>query len=109
MNLRYYCLPLSAIVLTFAGCNSNSEHQSDEPVTAKRSIESRVVDYRTSDPRLEPTLKIGGYLEVRTTDGGPVVLQSQVDKQKRAAEQQRAENAAQQNAVPSVVAPAQEK
>ena len=81
----------SALTLLVSGCNSDSQRQ-QEPVV-QRSIQSRVVDYTTHDPKLEPTLNVGGFLEVRTREGGAVVLQSQVDKQRRAAEEQRAANA----------------
>ena len=90
------CCALTASLL--AGCGSHSEQQG--MVGEQRSIQSRVADYKSTDPNLPPTLTIGDYLEVRTKDGGPVVLQSQVDKQRRAAEQQRVQN--ESNAAPGV-------
>ena len=85
---------IAPLLICIAGCNSNSERRPPEPVAESNSRGIHVVDYATSDPRLEPTMRVGGVLEVRTRDGGPVMLQSQVDKQRRAAEQQRNENGA---------------
>lgn len=103
MNLRLtHILACASIVIAVAGCQSDSVH-SDRPetVSENRSIISRVVDYKTSDPNLEPTLNVGGFLDVRTTHGGPVVLQSQIEKQRNAAEQQRIQN--ESNSAPIVV------
>jgi hypothetical protein len=102
LSVALFCA-LPGLLLT--GCNSHSDQQ--ETVTEHRSIQSRVADYKSSDPNLPPTLTIGDYLEVRTKDGGPVVLQSQVDKQRRAAEQQRVQN--ELNATPAVVVPSDTK
>ncbi len=89
-NRLKFILSTVALALT-AGCQSSSERHASEPVAESDSHGVHVVDYVTSDPRLEPTLRVGGVLDVRTKDGGPVVLQSQIDAQRRAAEQQRRE------------------
>ncbi len=78
---------LPALLLLTAGCRSDSDRPAGEPVADSSSKGIHVVDYATSDPRLEPTLRVGNLLEVRTTNGAPVVLQSQLEQQRKAAEQ----------------------
>ena len=85
LNRFKYFLPV--LLLLTAGCRSNSERPAGEPVSDSSSNGIHVVDYATSDPRLEPTLRVGNMLEVRTTNGGPVVLRSQLEQQRKAAEQ----------------------
>ena len=82
-----FLLASGALILS-AGCRSDSEQQS-EPVAEKTSKKFHITDYGSSDPALEPTLRLGGKFEVRTADGSPVVIQSQQDQQRRAAEEQR--------------------
>ena len=76
----------ACFLLLVAGCRSDAEQHS-EPVAESASKKFHIVDYGTSDPALEPTLRLGGKVEVRTTSGAPVIIQSQQDQQRRAVEQ----------------------
>lgn len=87
---------------SIAGCQSNAERHASGPVAESNSHGIHVVKYVTDDPKLEPTMRVGGVLEVRTKDGGPVMLQSQVESQRRAAEQQRRANEV-NSAVPIII------
>ena len=86
MNKRPAQLLCALFLLLAAGCRSDTEQQS-EPVAEHASKKFHVVDYGTSDPALEPTLRLGGKVEVRTAGGAPVIIQSQQEQQRRAAEE----------------------
>ena len=96
MTLPRIALFLFVESLFIAGCNSTSGKAESSINSSENSIASKVIKYKTSNPNLEPTMTLGGVLEVRTTNGGPVVLQSQVEDQRKAKQRQDAESKASQ-------------
>jgi hypothetical protein len=97
MNTMRALLALT-IPLAAAGCDRDSDRpkrDDDHPIRIPH-----VTEYRSGDPNLEPTLTLGKHFEIRTANGGPVVLGSEVERQKKAAEEQRRAQQAQRDAKP---------
>ena len=94
MKTRFAIL---AVTFLLAGCDHDSDRakqDDDHPIRIPH-----VTTYRSSDPNLEPTLTLGKF-EIRTANGGPVILASEVERQRKAAEEQRRAQQAQRDAKP---------
>jgi hypothetical protein len=98
MKMAASILATLALLLFAAGCDHDSDRPKngdDHPIRIPH-----VTEYRSSDPNLEPTMTLGKHFEIRTANGGPVVLASEVERQRKAAEEQRREQQAQRDAKP---------